>query len=111
MGTLGGNYSYAKGINDLGIIVGSTGSGGEDSEAGRAFVYSHGLMQDLNNLVDIPSGLRLVSANAINNKGLIVGWGINPRGDPRAFVLTPVPEPTTVTMFLTTLIALRLKRR
>jgi hypothetical protein len=34
--------------------------------------------------------MRLVSAEAINEKGAISGWGSDQYGDDRAFVLIPV---------------------
>jgi hypothetical protein len=52
-------------------------------------------MLDLNSLVTLPAGWTLTEAWDINNAGQIVGYasfnGLN-----RAFLLTPVPEPTTV---------------
>lgn len=57
---------------------------------------------DLNNLIDPNLGLSIERANAINNKGQIVGSGRNQNGELRAFLLTPitvsktVPEPNTI---------------
>lgn len=87
LGTLGGGiHSWAFGVNDAGVIVGtaSTSSGAE-----RAFVYDsvHG-MRDLNALTS-GSGWSLTVARSINSSGQIVGWGLDPTGIPRAFLLTP----------------------
>lgn len=49
-------------------------------------------MLDLNSLLkDSGSGWTLEVANAINDKGQIVGYGLNPLGQTEAFLLTPVP--------------------
>jgi hypothetical protein len=52
-------------------------------------------MTDLNNLVSSISGWILSWAYDINNKGQIVGVGYH-NGDQRGFLLTPVPEPSTL---------------
>jgi hypothetical protein len=62
-------------------------SGGLD----HAFLYRKGSMIDLNSLLDASgTGWTLTQATAINNKGQIVGFGIDPLGHMGAFVLTPV---------------------
>jgi probable HAF family extracellular repeat protein len=49
-------------------------------------------MQDLNNLLAPDSDWTLASANGINDRGQIVGYGIGhlPNG-PHAFLLNPAP--------------------
>jgi probable HAF family extracellular repeat protein len=37
-----------------------------------------------------------METRAINDAGQIVGYGINPDGYSRAYLLTPVPEPMTL---------------
>lgn len=69
LGTLGGD-SHAYGINDAGVIVGSS-SVGKDGRAGRthAFIYrGSGPMKDLGTL-----GGKFSSANKINQRGDVVG--------------------------------------
>ena len=90
LGTLGGNGSYAYGINAHGLTVGSSYTSGNASF--HAFLYSNGSMKDLNDFV-VPSssGWRLAEARGINSAGEIVGWGINPSGQTRAFLLIPLP--------------------
>jgi probable HAF family extracellular repeat protein len=53
-------------------------------------------MLNLNNLVDSSgAGWTLNYARGINDNGLIVGFGLTPGGATHAFLLTPVPEPST----------------
>ena len=96
LGTLGGDRSAALAINNSGQIVGGSG---------HAFLYSNGTMTDLNSLLITP-GWTLTGAEAINDNGWIVGQGINPAGETHAFLLTPVPEPSTLALLLTGTIAL-----
>jgi probable HAF family extracellular repeat protein len=96
LGDLGGNYSEAHGINDLGQIVGYSTGGGT-----RGFLYENGAMLDLNALIDPASGWRIQTGNDINNAGQIVGiaqrdtepWG-------HAVLLTPVPEPSATAVWI-----------
>jgi probable HAF family extracellular repeat protein len=86
LGTLGGSFSEAKGINNYGHIVGTS-----DTAKGKAhaFIYRQGKMIDLNLLAGIQdTGWVLVCANAINNSGQIVGYGVI-EGTTRAFLLSP----------------------
>jgi probable HAF family extracellular repeat protein len=95
LGTLlGGTSSHATGINDSGKIVGYAST----SDNPHAFLYSGGSMTDLNSLVDLDSGWTLEQANAINNIGQIVGMGRNAAGQGFAFLLTPIPEPSTLAL-------------
>ena len=88
----GNDGSFAYGINDLGQVVGysyaATGYG--------AFLWQSGAgMQDLNTMLDASgSGWSLGYASAINSKGQIVGNGTI-SGHVHAYLLTPVPEPST----------------
>jgi probable HAF family extracellular repeat protein len=83
LGTLGID-SYANGINDAGQVVGY--SYNQASEQ-HAFLWSpQNGMQDLDDLVSLPAGVRLAAAYDINNRGHIVGITSNNR----AFRLIPV---------------------
>ena len=92
LGTLGG-YSFSRDINELGQVVGRSFDNGQ-----RAFLYSDSTLIKLNDLLGIPdngSSWVLEDAYGINNSGQIVGWGaIN--GGNHAFIMTPIPEPTTI---------------
>ncbi|WP_195912195.1 DUF3466 family protein, partial [Candidatus Contendibacter odensensis] len=66
LGTLGGTYSWAYGINDSGQIVGGSDTTGNNSR--HAFLYDNGLMSDIGTLGGTES-----FANDINNSGQIVG--------------------------------------
>jgi probable HAF family extracellular repeat protein len=93
--TLGGAQSSAICINNLGQVLGSAYT---SSGASHPFLYSNGTMQDLNNLIPAIAGWTSLSVTAINDSGQIVGNGINPSGYYYAFLLTPVPEPSTVVL-------------
>ena len=99
LGTLDGGCSYAYGINDSGVIVGYSWS--EDANNPEAFVYSDGLMQDLNSLIPSASGWQLLEAYGINASGDITGIGLL-NDHPAAFLLEPdpVPEPRSLSVIL-----------
>ncbi|PWU15914.1 MAG: HAF repeat-containing protein [Verrucomicrobia bacterium] len=92
LGSLGGNFSAANAINDNGQLVGYSLT---TAFAKHAFLYSGGVMLDLNTVTPSNSGWTLTSAQAINDKGQIVGYGTNPLGQTDAFLLTPIPEPSS----------------
>jgi probable HAF family extracellular repeat protein len=129
LGTLGGTSSYAYGINASGQVVGvaKTGSGSNhafiyndgtmtDLGAGQAnsinangqvvgysgnhaFLYSNGVMTDFNSMIATSSGWTLKSATGINDNRQVVGYGTNPSGQTDAFLLTPMPEPSSLVLF------------
>ncbi len=74
LGTLGGTQSFAYGINDSGNIVGYSWTIGNETTTG--FIYSGGLMLDLNSLLPTNSGWTINAAYAINGSGDILGTGI-----------------------------------
>jgi probable HAF family extracellular repeat protein len=70
LGTLGGAFSYAFGINDFGQIVGWSQLAGGNSQ--HAFVYLKGQMRDLNDLLRAaPQGWTITGANGINDRSQI----------------------------------------
>ena len=82
----------ANGINDSGLVVGNSSTANANS---HAFLYDGSTMIDLNDLISPTSGWVLLNATAINNSGQIVGSGTID-GQTNAYLLTPVPEPTSV---------------
>jgi probable HAF family extracellular repeat protein len=110
LGTLApGRSSEAFSINNQGNIVGTaeaiTGFTYETNPITRvvtivtnyqnhAFLYSNGLMIDLNSVISTNSGWELYYAFGINNSDQIVGWGSMDGGEhTRSFILQ-VPEPS-----------------
>ena len=87
LGTLGGTNSQASAINAAGQVVGQAQ---ESSGRFEAFLYSNGSMTDLSSDLDSSgNGWTLLSANSINNNGMIVGTAANSTGA-HAFLLTPL---------------------
>ncbi len=88
LGVLSGdNYSVALAINNTGTTVGY--SKNTSTGVQRAFVcYDDGAMQDLLPLVNSHTGWTLVTAEAVNASGWIVGYGTKSNTQ-RAFVLAP----------------------
>jgi probable HAF family extracellular repeat protein len=85
LGTLGGNYSEARGVNEKGRIVGHSQISGSNY---AAFLYEGGTMVDLNALIPPGASLKLRNAHDINEIDSIVGQAIDPNGKSRAFLLT-----------------------
>jgi probable HAF family extracellular repeat protein len=67
LGTLGGNRSEARAINDAGVVVGQSRTTGNSGE--HACRWSHGSLQDLGAL----PGRFVSRANDVNNAGQVVG--------------------------------------
>jgi probable HAF family extracellular repeat protein len=80
LGTLGGGFSRAGGINDAGVVVGASANAAGDT---RAFIYANGSMTDIGTLGGSNS-----SAAAINNNGQVVGVA-DSAGGSYAFLYTP----------------------
>lgn len=102
--------SIGTSINALGVVAGYLVNFPET----RAFIYDT-QWRDLNNLIEPGSGWVLTRALGINDIGMITGEGLL-NGDSHAFLLIPVPEPSTLTLvgvssFLGWLTRLRLARR
>jgi len=90
MHDLGASNSYGFGINGSGQVVGYFGN--------IALLYTNGSgLVDLNSLIDPSSGWELSTALAINDAGQITGWGLV-GGQQHAYLLTPVPEPASLTI-------------
>ena len=90
-GLRGSSYSIARGVNAANQVVGTSGGG---VGLPRAFLWDpEGGMVDLNELVPASRQDKwdLVQANAINDDGVIVGYGVHyPSGGAyQAFRMTP----------------------
>ena len=89
--------SYAGGwamdINAGGEVVGRLLNDAWQYSGG--FLYDGGATFDLQSLIRPSSGWTDLNAIAISDNGFIVGQGQNSTGQLHAFLLTPVPEPST----------------
>jgi uncharacterized membrane protein len=95
LGTLGGHYSYAIGINNSNVIVGGSFIDAADNIY-HAFVSDGNTLVDLNSQLDASGvGWVLGEARAINDSGQIVGVGQFDSAN-HAFLLNPYPEITGV---------------
>lgn len=81
--------SQPRALSTSDVIVGSFGSFADSS---HAFIWDQERgFRDLNTLIAPNSGWVLRTANAINNKGEIVGWGDLHGKESVGFLLTPQP--------------------
>jgi probable HAF family extracellular repeat protein len=88
----GGNFSEALAINGAGQVVGMAG----DGMGYRGFLWtSEGGLKDLNDMLPADSGVLLVGAFAINDKGQIATYGgpsnahVHHFNAPRGYLLNP----------------------
>ena len=88
IGTLGGNSSHIRAMNQQGTIVGESRTA---SGVSHAFIYRDGAMVDLNTLIPGDSGVTLVEASDINDKGWILATGRLPNFEHRIYLLKPGP--------------------
>src|SRR5215469_17817925 len=86
LGTLGGSFSIARGINNRGEVVGGSLTAGDDSFHG--FLYRNEQLHDLNAMLEPGTGWELIQAFAINNRGEILGLGAR-QGEDRIVLLRP----------------------
>jgi probable HAF family extracellular repeat protein len=73
LGTFGGPQSHAAGLDAYGHVVGYAEFPDRRS---HAFLYCEGTLLDLNDLIPADSEWELVSADAINDVGQILGVGV-----------------------------------
>jgi len=94
LGTLGGNSISASGINNSGQVVGSSLLA--DNVTARGFLYSDGVMKNLNTLLTPNAEDWVVSsATAINDAGQISGIGGQGVDSTQGVLLTPIPSTHT----------------
>lgn len=86
LGTLDGRSILVSDINNNGQIV-----GGGDS----AFLWQDGTLYNLNDLLLDNDMVGLYKASGINDSGWIIGYGYF-NGNTQTFILTPVPEPSSI---------------
>ena len=88
LGTLaGGWWTAAAAIDNYGQVVGSSWINSDDTY--HAFVYSNGMMQDLNNLASTGSCDLISTASGINDRGQIAA-NANCMGQGHAVRLDPI---------------------
>ncbi len=85
LGMLKGFHTQAFGINSKKEVVGNSKAPGN-----HGFLYSNGLMYDLNDLLIPGSGWVIQDAVGINDAGQIAATGTDPAGLADAFLLNPI---------------------
>lgn len=109
LGTLGGLNSSGLGVNALGQVVGWS-QRADGSQA--AFLYSNGVMSDLNALLTYSGSWVIQTALAINQSGIILASAMNGLGYTQTVLLNPeIPEPGTMLLSMSSLAALYFWRR
>ena len=82
--------SFAEGINNLGQVVGYYSDNGPYLQA---FLWTAKTgMQNLQELVDLPTGVVALNPTAINDRGQIIGDAFDIYKGNRAFLLKPLPR-------------------
>ena len=101
LGTIGGFVqSIGDSVNAAGQVAGYCSNA--DSSISSAFLFSNGVMTDLNSLIAPGSGFTLDTANGISDTGFITGVATDANGVSYAYLLTPqapVPEASTTLSF------------
>ncbi len=108
--------SIAYDINNAGQIVGwgDVNQYNSSTHDYRALFWDGGSLIDLNSTIDPASGWMLRGAYSINEAGWITGMG-DYQGQVHAFALAPVPEPSSLVLLVSGLLAIaatvRVRRR
>jgi probable HAF family extracellular repeat protein len=92
LGTLGGTFSTARGINNGGLIVGGSLTANDESHHG--FLYAAGRMCDLNSLLVGGDAWEVLDAYGINERNDIVALASSETGDQTVLLvaITPASE-------------------
>jgi probable HAF family extracellular repeat protein len=100
LGATAGAVSVDGGnLNNFNQVVGTLIFDLSDGTKNHGFLYSDGVMVDVNTLLPANSGWTLRDAQAINDLGQIVGFG-KISGEQHAYLLSPVPEPSGIVLAL-----------
>jgi probable HAF family extracellular repeat protein len=86
LGTLGGSFSMARGVNNRDEVVGGSLTKGDESFHG--FLFRDHRICDLNDCLERDEGWEVIQALGINNLGEIVGLGSR-EGQDRLVLLRP----------------------
>jgi len=86
LGTLGGSFSVARGLNNRGEVVG--GSLTEGDETFHAFIYRDNRLRDLNDCLEPEARWEVLQALSINDYGEIIAIGCQD-GEDRIVLLRP----------------------
>jgi uncharacterized membrane protein len=95
--------STTRGINSAGTVVGFANDlDGTLPTFGQIWTFNGTgyTATALDSLVVNLGGWQTQAAQAINDRGQIVGLGIDPNGLQRAYLLTPIPEPASWAMMI-----------
>lgn len=115
LGFLGsGIRAAALGLNNAGLVVGSSEWNIDFPDDRHGFLYAGGSMVDLNTLIDPASGWTIVSARDINDAQQILAFACREGicGDVRLDLIgSPVPEPHAWIMVLAGLALMGSRRR
>lgn len=109
LGTLGGNYGVGRGIYASGDVVGDSDMIGDAARHAFLFTTESGMF-DLNLAIYPLSGWELSYASSIENPGQITLCGAI-SGETHAFLLSPVPEPGSLSPLLLCASSFTLRRR
>lgn len=91
LGTLPGDYvSLGNSINDRGQIVGLSFPYGSSTVHG--VLWQNGAIYDLNTLIPTDSGIDVLEALGINDRGQIAGYGLDSSYNIHAFLATPCDD-------------------
>ena len=112
LGTFGGVYGWAYGINNSGVVVGFADIAGDQSGSGFVY-YGSGAIENLNDLLADPSsGWTIGAAMSVNDSGQIVADAQMPSGASHVVLLTPTPEPSSICLLIIVAVtALAIKSR
>lgn len=107
----GDSRSYARGLNDLGQVVGASAKSTNGSERAFLWTESDGMLDLATLVVDLTGWQHLDVAEAINESGWIVGYGKTTSGQTHAFLLQTIPVPPAAVLFGSSLGLLGLVKR